>query len=64
LPKKPNYDYEKRKKELDRKTKKDAKLARKRENAANRAEGGMDESGADVDGGALNDESADATTLE
>jgi hypothetical protein len=42
LAKKPNYDYEKRKKELDRKTKKDAKLARKRENAANRAEGGVD----------------------
>jgi hypothetical protein len=34
LPRKPNYDFEKRKKELDRKAKKDAKLRDKREQAA------------------------------
>jgi hypothetical protein len=33
LAKKPNYNFEKRKKELDRKAKRDAKLQRKRENA-------------------------------
>lgn len=33
LAKKPNYSFEKRKKEQDRKAKKDEKLARKRENA-------------------------------
>ena len=34
MPRKPNYDFEKRKKELDRKAKKDAKLRDKREQAA------------------------------
>jgi hypothetical protein len=34
LPRKPNYDFEKRKKELDRKAKKDAKIRNKREEAA------------------------------
>jgi len=34
LPRKPNYDFEKRKKELDRKAKKDAKLRNKRDEAA------------------------------
>ena len=31
MPKKPNYSFEKRKKELDRKAKKEEKLRRKRE---------------------------------
>jgi len=43
LARKPNYDFEKRRKELDRKAKKDAKreerLQRKQENAANGVEG-------------------------
>ena len=43
LPKKPNYDFEKRRKEQDRKQKKDAKreerLQRKQENAENGVEG-------------------------
>ncbi len=56
MAKKPNYDYEKRKKELERKTKKEAKLARKRENAANRVEGDPD---AEVP-----DESVEAETAE
>ena len=38
LARKPNYDFEKRKKELDRKAKKDAKLQQKRENAARERE--------------------------
>jgi hypothetical protein len=33
LPKKPNYNFEKRKKELDRKAKKEEKLRRRRENS-------------------------------
>lgn len=33
MARKPNYDFEKRRKELDRKTKKEARLTRKRENA-------------------------------
>ncbi len=44
LARKPNYDFEKRRKELDRKAKKDAKreerLQRKQENAENGVEGG------------------------
>ncbi len=43
LARKPNYDFEKRRKELDRKAKKDAKreerLQRKKDNAANGVEG-------------------------
>ena len=43
LARKPNYDFEKRRKELDRKAKKDAKreerLQRTQENAANGVEG-------------------------
>ena len=38
MARKPNYDFEKRKKELDRKAKKDAKLQQKRENAARERE--------------------------
>lgn len=38
LAKKPNYGFEKRKKELDRQAKKAEKLRRKRENAKERAE--------------------------
>jgi hypothetical protein len=34
LARKPNYDFEKRRKEMERKTKKEEKLRRKRENAA------------------------------
>jgi len=33
MPKKPNYDYEKRQKEIARKQKKEEKRARKREDA-------------------------------
>lgn len=33
MARKPNYDFEKRRKELDRKTKKEARLTRKRESA-------------------------------
>jgi hypothetical protein len=43
LARKPNYDFEKRRKEIDRKAKKDAKreerLQRKKENAENGVEG-------------------------
>jgi hypothetical protein len=38
LAKKPNYDFVKRRKELDRKAEKDEKMRRKREDAANRRE--------------------------
>jgi hypothetical protein len=47
MARKPNYDFEKRRKELERKRKQEEKLRRKRDNAAaereeNRApEGGM-----------------------
>jgi hypothetical protein len=34
VPRKPNYDFHKRRKELDRKAEKDEKLRRKREKAA------------------------------
>jgi hypothetical protein len=43
LAKKPNYDFEKRKKELDRKAKRDEKIRNKRSDAARareEAEGG------------------------
>ena len=33
MARKPNYDFEKRRKELERKTKKEARLTRKRETA-------------------------------
>jgi hypothetical protein len=39
VPKKPNYSFEKRKKELDRKAKKEEKLRRRREG------GGLDQEG-------------------
>ena len=35
MARQPNYDFEKRRKELERKAKKEEKLRRKRENAAN-----------------------------
>ncbi len=35
MARKPNYDFEKRRKELDRKAKKEAKAQRKLENASN-----------------------------
>lgn len=38
LARKPNYDFEKRRKEMDRKAKKEEKLRRKREQAAGRAD--------------------------
>ena len=38
MARKPNYDFEKRRKELDRKAKKDEKLRRKREQAAGEEE--------------------------
>lgn len=38
LPKKPNYSFEKRKKELDREAKKNEKLRRKRESARDRSD--------------------------
>ena len=38
LPRKPNYDFEKRRKELDRKAKQEEKLRRKRENARDEEE--------------------------
>ncbi len=38
LARKPNYDFEKRRKELERKKKKDEKLLRKRETSAREAE--------------------------
>lgn len=37
MARKPNYGYEKRKKELERKAKKEEKRRRRRENAAERA---------------------------
>ena len=49
MPKKPNYDFEKRRKELERQKKKEAK----REDRARRKSEGPDESGAEpiaVDG--------------
>jgi hypothetical protein len=39
VARKPNYDFEKRKKELDRKAKKEEKLRRKREGAATADDG-------------------------
>lgn len=52
MAKKPNYDFEKRRKELDRKQKKDAKrderLARKR-NGTSEDGDPVDEDGADPD---------------
>ena len=48
MAKKPNYDFEKRKKEIARKAKKDEKNRRKRENAENPEEfvmGHVDEFG-------------------
>jgi hypothetical protein len=38
LPRKPNYGFEKRRKELDRQTKQNEKLRRKREDASDRSE--------------------------
>ena len=38
MPRKPNYDFEKRRKELDRKAKQEEKLRRKRENARDEEE--------------------------
>jgi hypothetical protein len=38
LPRKPNYDFEKRRKELDRKAKQEEKQRRKRENARDEPE--------------------------
>jgi hypothetical protein len=38
LARKPNYDFVKRRKELDRKAEKDEKMRRKREEAASRRE--------------------------
>lgn len=38
MPRKPNYGFEKRKKELDRQAKKNEKLRRKREDASERSE--------------------------
>jgi hypothetical protein len=40
LAKKPNYDFEKRKKELDKKAKQEEKRRRKQENAERRSEEG------------------------
>ncbi len=39
MARKPNYDFEKRKKELDRKAKKEEKLRRKREGAESAGDG-------------------------
>lgn len=47
MARKPNYDFEKRRKEMDRKAKKEAKAQRKLDNAANPS----DESGAAAEGG-------------
>lgn len=44
MARKPNYDFEKRKKEMERKAKKDEKLRRKREDAENGVEPAEDES--------------------
>ena len=44
MAKKPNYDFEKRRKELDRKQKKDAK----RDERLNRKRNGLPEDGEDV----------------
>ncbi len=53
MAKKPNYDFEKRRKELDRKQKKDAKrderLARKRSGGTDDGDAAPDD-GADTDG--------------
>ncbi len=43
MARKPNYDYEKRRKELDRKKKQEEKRQRKRENAADRQADGTAE---------------------
>ena len=39
MARKPNYDYEKRRKEIDRKKKQEEKRQRKRENADRQADG-------------------------
>ena len=55
MAKKPNYDFEKRKKEADRKKKKDAKreerLQRNRENAGENAGDNRDGESPEVEGG-------------
>ena len=52
MPRKPNYGFEKRKKELDRQAKKEEKLRRKREQATERAEERATERAALTDEGA------------
>jgi hypothetical protein len=57
MARKPNYDFEKRRKELERKRKQEEKLRRKRENAAadrdeNRAPEGATDLDSDQSGGA------------
>jgi hypothetical protein len=50
LAKKPNYDFEKRRKELDRKAKKDAKRAEKQRRRPDGAVDDGDDSSAQADG--------------
>ena len=54
VPRKPNYDFDKRRKEQLRKAKKDAKLQRKRENAESEraGQGGDTYAGESPDGSA------------
>ena len=50
MARKPNYDFEKRRKEIERKAKKDEKLRRKRESAEEGGEPAGGEGGADDSG--------------
>ena len=50
MPRKPNYQFEKRQKELDRQARKAEKLQRRRERSEG-AEGGADEAQVPNDGG-------------
>lgn len=55
MARKPNYDFEKRRKELERKAKKDAKAQRKLDNAGRPEDGEPQADGAD---GSADDDAA------
>lgn len=60
MARKPNYDYEKRRKEIDRKKKQEEKRQRKRENAERQADGTTE----DVAEQPLTDDDSTATPQE
>ena len=56
MARKPNYDFEKRRKELERKAKKEAKAQRKLDNAGRTDDGEPQADGADDDAAAVQPE--------